>query len=184
MVSDGLSRPPIVNPDDIRHAYDLSAGAYEARFAPLQAPKYEAVLARMDVPPTARVADLGGGTGLLLARLAALSRPPVLVDFSHAMLALAPARAWRVQGDLRRLPLRDATIDRAFAITALLLAPRARVGALLEVARVLAPGGRLGLTVLAEEAAGLEDDLRACGLRPSERFACGQDVGWVCDRLG
>lgn len=171
-----------MNPDDIRHAYDRSAGAYDGRFAALQAPKYAAVLARLDVPARARVADLGGGTGMLLAHLPALARPPVVVDFSRPMLARAPAGAWCVLGDLRRLPLRDACIDRAFAITALLLSSRARVGALLEVARVLAPGGCLGLTVLAEEAAGLEDDLRACGLRPGERFTCGQDVGWVCVR--
>lgn len=136
----------------------------------------------MDVPVGARVADLGGGTGLLLSHLPPLERPPLVVDFSPAMLARAPARAARVAGDLRRLPLRDACVDRAFAITALLLGPRARVGALLEVARVLAPGARLGLTVLADEAQGLEDDLRACGLRPGERFACGQDVGWICAR--
>lgn len=171
-----------MNPEDIRRAYDVSAAAYDARFAPLQAPKYDAVFARLDVPPTARVADLGGGTGLLLARLPALAVPPVVVDFSRSMLALAPAKATRVQGDLRRLPLRDACIDRAFAITALLLPPRARVAALLEVARVLVPGGRLGLTVLADEAHGLDHDLRACGLRPGARFVCGQDVGWICDR--
>lgn len=170
-----------MDPDDIRRAYDRSAAAYDGRFSPLQAPKYEAVLARLDVPADARVADLGGGTGLLLGHLPALARPPVVVDFSRAMLAAAPPRAARVQGDLRRLPLRDASFDRVFAITALLLSPRARVGALLELARVLAPGGRLGLTVLADEAPGLEDDLRACGLRPGERFTCGQDVGWICD---
>src|SRR5690606_33162695 len=111
-----------------------------------------------------------------------LSRAPVLVDFSRRMLERAPPRAARVQGDLRRLPLREGSIDRAFAITALLLEPRARVGALLEVARVLAPGGLLALTVLADEAAGLDDVRRACGLAPGERFACGQDVGWICVR--
>lgn len=171
-----------MNPADIRHAYDVSAGSYDARFEALQAPKYEAVLARLDVPREARVADLGGGTGMLLSRLPPLARPPLLVDFSRGMLARAPAGAARVQGDLRRLPLRTGSIDRAFAITALLLPPRLRAGALLELARVLAPGGRLGLTVLAREAEGLEDDLRACGLRPGERFECGQDVGWICAR--
>ncbi|MCO5165332.1 MAG: methyltransferase domain-containing protein [Planctomycetes bacterium] len=171
-----------MDPEDIRRAYDRSAGGYDARFAALQGPKYDAVLARVDVPPGARVADLGGGTGLLARRLPPRTRRPVVVDFSRPMLAHAPSAADRVQGDLRRLPLRDASVDRAFAITALLLAPRARAGALLEVARVLAPGGRLALTVLADEAAGLEDDLRACGLRPGERFTCGQDVGWICDR--
>lgn len=169
-----------MDPGDIRRAYDRSAGAYDARFAAIQGPKYDAVLARVDVPAGARVADLGGGTGLLVGRLPPLARRPIVLDFSRPMLALAPAAADRVQGDLRRLPLRERSIDRAFVITALLLPPRARVGALLELARVLAPGGRLALTVLADEAAGLEDDLRACGLRPGPRFACGQDVGVVC----
>lgn len=138
------------------------------------------MLARLDVPPAARVADLGGGTGLLLAHLPPLARAPALVDFSFPMLARAPRTAHRVQGDLRRLPLRSASFDRVFAITSLLFPPRLRSFALLELARVLAPDGRLALTVLQEEAAGLEDDLRAAGLRPGPAFPCGQDLGWIC----
>jgi ubiquinone/menaquinone biosynthesis C-methylase UbiE len=169
-----------VDPLAIRRAYDVSAADYDRRFLALQAPKYAAVLARLDVPPAARVADLGGGTGLLLAHLPPLARPPLLLDFSLPMLARAPAAALRVRGDLRRLPLRSASLDRVFAITSLLLPPRLRSVALLELARVLAPDGRLALTVLADEAAGLEDDLRAAGLRPGPAFRCGQDLGWVC----
>jgi ubiquinone/menaquinone biosynthesis C-methylase UbiE len=171
-----------VDPRTLRDAYDRSASDYEARFAALQAPKHEAVLARLDVPEDARVADLGAGTGLLAARLPRLSRPAVLLDLSRAMLARAPAGAPRVQADLRRLPLGDGSIDRAFVITALLLDPRARVGALVELARVLAPDGAAAVTVLRDEAQGLEDDLRASGLAPGARFECGQDVGWICRR--
>jgi ubiquinone/menaquinone biosynthesis C-methylase UbiE len=169
-----------VDPRDIRHAYDISAGDYDRRFLALQAPKYEAVLARIDVPPSSRVADLGGGTGLLLSHLPPLARTPIVLDFSTPMLALAPRAALRVQADLRRLPLRDGSIDRAFAITSLLFPPRLRSFALLELRRVLALDGRLAITVLADEAAGLAADLRAAGLRPGASFPCGQDVGWIC----
>jgi ubiquinone/menaquinone biosynthesis C-methylase UbiE len=165
-----------VDPRLIRDAYDKSAKTYDARFAALQAPKYDAVLARMDV--TGRVADLGGGTGLLLARL---GRAGVLVDFSLPMLQRSSAPQ-RVQADLRALPLRDGAIDRAFAITSLLLPGAARLAALREVARILAPGGRAAITVLREEQAGLEEALRAAGLVPGPRFDCGQDFGWIAAR--
>lgn len=168
-----------VDPRAIRDAYDRSAGDYDRRFAPLQAAKYEAVLARVDVPRGARVLDVGGGTGLLLARLG-LDRPAVVLDFSRPMLARAPAAAWRVVADVRRLPLADRRFDRVFAITSLLLPPVARAGAVRELARVVAPGGRVAVTVLRDEAAGLEDELRAAGLVPAPRFDAGQDVGWVC----
>ena len=58
-----------VSPDDLRRAYARSAANYDARFASLQATKYDAVLARYTPPPTARVLDLGCGTGMLGRRL-------------------------------------------------------------------------------------------------------------------
>lgn len=177
--------PHFVARRELRDAYDRSAASYEARFGGLQAPKHEAVLARVRLGPGDRVADLGGGTGLLAARLAGRVASLVVADLSFAMLRRAPPAVDRLQADLAALPFRDAAFDAAFAITALLLSPRERTAALLEVARVLRPGGALALTVLRSDAdAGLERDLRACGLLHGERFDCGQDVGWVCARAG
>lgn len=165
---------------DLRASYDRSAAGYDGRFAALQAPKHEAVLSRLS--PAGRVGDLGGGTGLLLARLGARTPPVLLLDLSFGMLSRAPREAARVQGDLVRLPLRDGALDVVYAVTCLLLSPRERKAALAELARVLTPGGALGLTVLRSDGEGLEPALAAAGLVPGLRFECGQDVGWVCRR--
>lgn len=173
---------------DLRASYDRSAPGYDGRFAALQAPKHEAVLSRLPPPATGsdgrptRVGDLGGGTGLLLARLGPRTPPVLLLDLSLGMLARAPRAAARVQGDLVRLPLKDGALDVVYAVTCLLLSPRERRVALAELARVLAPGGGLGLTVLRSDGEGLEPALAAAGLVPGLRFECGQDVGWICRR--
>lgn len=169
---------------DLRRSYDRSAAGYEERFAALQAPKYEAVLARWRPPEGARLLDLGAGTGLLLRRLGPRTPPPVALDLSGAMLARCPATGvHRVQGDLLRLPFRPASCDGVLAITSLLLPAGQRVAALLEVARVLRPGGVLALTLLRADApADLSADLSAVGLAATPRFECGQDVGWICVR--
>jgi ubiquinone/menaquinone biosynthesis C-methylase UbiE len=168
---------------DLRASYDKSASGYDARFAALQAPKHEAVLSRLPPPAGARIGDLGGGTGLLLARLGPRTPPVLLLDLSVGMLARAPRDAARVQGDLVRLPLRDGALDVIYAVTCLLLSPRERRAALAELARVLAPGGALGLTVLRSDGdATLEAALASAGLVPGPRFECGQDVGWICRR--
>ena len=53
--------------------------------------------------------------------------------------APSPAEVLRVRGDMRRLPLRDATADVAFFAASLHYAPTGE--AILEAARVLRPGG-------------------------------------------
>ncbi|RMG15816.1 MAG: class I SAM-dependent methyltransferase [Planctomycetota bacterium] len=179
----GDSMTDALPPRLLREAYDRSADRYDARFAALQAEKYDALLARLSVDPRARVADLGCGTGLLLARLPRLERPPLALDFSGPMLRRASAGAWRVQGDLRRLPLASDRFDLVFSVTSLLLAPGSARGALAEMARVLAPGGCLALTLLARDRGfGVEEALRAVGFLPGPPFSCGQDVGWICRR--
>jgi ubiquinone/menaquinone biosynthesis C-methylase UbiE len=174
---------------ELRASYDRSAAGYDGRFEALQAVKYDAVLARLDLPWPARVLDLGAGTGLLLRRLEGelgqeqRRPPPLALDFSRPMLARCPAWAHRVQADALRLPLEDACCDLVFAITSLILPARVLPRALLEIARVLRPGGTLALTLLAADVyPGLIDDLRACGLAPGPEFPCGQDLGWVCVR--
>jgi ubiquinone/menaquinone biosynthesis C-methylase UbiE len=169
---------------ELRAAYDRDASDYEQRFAAIQAPKIEAVLQRCMPQPTDRVVDLGCGTGLLARALPPLARPVLALDLSAGMLRAGDlSGAQRVQADLARLPLRDGCLDLAYAITSLLGERGQVLGALLEVRRVLRPGGRLALTLLQSEL--WEDvalDLRACGLSPGEAFTCGQDRGWICRR--
>jgi SAM-dependent methyltransferase len=97
-----------------------------------------------------RVLDLGSGDGLLTAALAKLGAFAVGIDLDRSMLRAAVARrepgqskpARYVEGQLERLPFRDATFDVVVAVTVLCLVPD-RAIALREAARVLRPGGRL-----------------------------------------
>lgn len=66
------------------------------------------------------------------------------LDISPAMLAHVPAGIRRVQGGLLRLPFADHAFDAVFCIEALEHAVNT-AGAVAELARVLAPGGRLAI---------------------------------------
>lgn len=89
--------------------------------------------------------DAGCGTGRYVQRLRARGYAVTGVDQSDAMLAVA-ARSWPTThfavADIRRMPL--ASASSALVVCALVLAHLARTApALLELARVLAPGGAL-----------------------------------------
>lgn len=94
----------------------------------------------------ARVLDLGAGTGKLTRSLVAAGHDVVAVDPSEPMLAqlrtVLPAVDARV-GSAERLPLEDASVDVVTAGQAYHWFDPAV--ALPEIARVLRPGGRLGL---------------------------------------
>ncbi len=61
-----------------------------------------AIVAALDLRPEDRLVDLGGGTGLYAAAMAAragLATPPLVVDPSTALLEQAPAGAVRTRAD-------------------------------------------------------------------------------------
>lgn len=95
--------------------------------------------------------DVGCGTGALLAAIAQTSSPGRLVgvDVSPGMLAVARAklagRAALVVADAARLPFADRSFDVAVSTSSLHFWPEPG-RALAEIARVLAPAGRLALT--------------------------------------
>ncbi|MCU0224689.1 MAG: metalloregulator ArsR/SmtB family transcription factor [Acidobacteria bacterium] len=99
------------------------------------------------LPPDWIVADLGCGTGALVAELAGAVRRVVGVDQSAEMLAAARERVAGLsnvelhEGDLGALPLADACCDAALMLLSLAYAPQPGA-ALGELARVLKPGGR------------------------------------------
>ncbi len=98
------------------------------------------------LPPRARVLDLGGGTGLLAGWMRAV-RPDlelVVADASRGMLARVPEGIQAVYARAEALPFPDAAFDAAVLGEALhhFADPEA---ALSQLARVLAPGGRLWL---------------------------------------
>jgi len=106
-----------------------------------------------------RVLDVACGTGIV-ARLAAGQVGPtgwvVGVDTNEAMLAVARAQPvpvgaqveWR-QGDATKLPFPDEQFDRVLCQHGLQYVPD-RTTALREMKRVLAAGGRLGLSVFSQ----------------------------------
>ncbi len=99
------------------------------------------------LPAEWTVADLGCGTGALVAELAGAVRRVVGVDQSSEMLAAARERLAGLgnvelhEGDLEALPLGDASCDAALMLLSLAYAPHPGA-ALGELARVLKPGGR------------------------------------------
>ena len=94
------------------------------------------------------VADLGCGTGPLIADLALQGVRVIGVDSSADMLKAAKKRLGSLpnvdlrKGDLQDLPIETATCDAALLVLALTYVPEPRL-AILEAARILKPGGKL-----------------------------------------
>lgn len=133
---------------------EASAEAYERYAVPSWSrPLAEQLVALAAPRDGERVVDVACGTGIV-ARLAAQrvgERGTVAgVDLNGGMLDVARAQsaaiAWR-QGDAETLPLDDGAFDLVLCQQGLQFFPR-RGAALAEMHRVLAPGGRLALSVM------------------------------------
>ena len=131
-----------------------SAEAYERYAVPSWSrPLAEQLVALAAPRDGERVVDVACGTGIV-ARLAARGvgkRGNVAgVDLNDGMLDVARAQGaaidWR-QGDAEALPLADEAFDLVLCQQGLQFFPR-RGAALAEMHRVLAPGGRLALSVM------------------------------------
>lgn len=105
------------------------------------------------VPAGLNVADIGTGTGVLAIELARAGLSVIAVDHAEKMLAAAAANAHAAgvaaaiqfrAGDATALPLADGEVDAVFAHMVLQYLPRPQE-ALLEMARVLRPAGRVVL---------------------------------------
>lgn len=130
---------------------------YESAKVPsLFRPLAEATLEAVELRPADRVLDVACGTGIV-ARLAAARLSPdgavSGVDLNDGMIAKATELGlpgglqgdWHV-ADVTDLPFDDAEFDIAFCQQGLQFFPD-KAAALAEIRRVLAPGGRLVLTV-------------------------------------
>jgi len=125
----------------------------------------------LDLPPGSRVADVAAGTGDLCRELAAAGLRAVGVDLSWGMLAHATTDAPLVQADALQLPFPGGSVDGltcGFALRNLVDLD----AFLAEAARVLRPGGRIGLLEVATPA------------NPVLRWGHGIYFGRVVPRIG
>ncbi|MGI8714689.1 MAG: class I SAM-dependent methyltransferase [Solirubrobacteraceae bacterium] len=140
-----------------QHALDLFAGLprqYDRMGAVLslgQDPRWRrALVAAVDPRPGQRVLDVATGTGMVAFELARSGCEVVGVDQSEAMLGAARARlgaADRISfviGQAERLPFGDREFD-ALTFTYLLRYFDDRAATMGELARVVKPGGRIGM---------------------------------------
>jgi len=144
-----------------RHALELFAGlprAYDWMGAVLsfgQDPRWRATLVDQVNPlPGQRVLDVATGTGLVAFALASRGCEVIGLDQSQDMLGaarrhlgerpeLAP-RVTFVQGEAERLPFADGEFD-ALTFTYLLRYVDDRAATMRELARVVRPGGKIGM---------------------------------------
>jgi SAM-dependent methyltransferase len=129
------------------------------------------ILAAVAAVAPARVLEVGSGVGSLARRIGDQLRCQVVaVDLSPRMVELARERGVDAHvGDAQDLPFEDCTFDCAVAAWMLYHLPDLDRG-LMELARVLRPGGRLVASTLAEDnlielwrALGDESPARALG---------------------
>lgn len=125
-----------------------TAGAWDELRARLFGERFDDAALLALLPAAAVAGDLGCGTGRLAQRLAPWVARVVAVDGSAAMLEAARRRLGAEsavelrQGELEKLPVADGELDLAtLFLTLHHVAEPERV--LAEVARALAPGGRL-----------------------------------------
>jgi demethylmenaquinone methyltransferase / 2-methoxy-6-polyprenyl-1,4-benzoquinol methylase len=121
-----------------------------------QDPRWRHALVRaVDPQPGERVLDVATGTGMVAAALAGHSACEVVgLDQSEAMLAEARARVSTdpslaarvklVRGEAEQLPFADGEFD-ALTFTYLLRYVDDRAATMRELARVVKPGGRVGM---------------------------------------
>ncbi|HLI61461.1 MAG TPA: class I SAM-dependent methyltransferase [Solirubrobacteraceae bacterium] len=144
-----------------RHAVDLFSGlaaGYDRVGAVMsfgQDPRWRrALVDAIDPRPGMRILDVATGTGMVAFALAARGADVVGLDQSEAMLgaarerlqrtlALAPRLSFLV-GEAESLPFSDGEFD-ALSFTYLLRYVDDRAATMRELARVVKPGGRIGM---------------------------------------
>lgn len=141
--------------DRVADVYDATRGGDD---------RGEAIAAALSphLPRDGRVLELGVGTGAVAAAVRRQGIDVVGVDLSRAMLAHATRRLGRrvAVADVLRLPVRDASLDAAYAVWLLHLVADVEA-ALVEVARVLRPGGTL-VVVPGRAVSSSGEDVWAC----------------------
>lgn len=163
--------------------WDQRSAAYDDFFGPITTRLVEPLLDAVEVGRGARVLDVASGPGYVAAKAAERGASVVGVDIAEAMISLArrlhPQLEFR-HGNAEALPFPDRSFDALVGNFVLLHLGRPEHAAA-EFARVLAPGGRLALTVwdLPERARFLGvliEALSAAGANPPEDIPVGPPI--------
>jgi len=111
----------------------------------------ERIVRAVDVRAGEQALDVACGTGNAAIRAAAVGARVVGVDLTPELLRTARVEAERagvevewVEGDAEALPFPDESFDVVLSVFGCMFAPRHEVAAR-EIARVLRPGGRIGI---------------------------------------
>lgn len=160
-----------------------AAGDYAA-FAPLVAEVGERLVDRAGVRPGASVLDAACGTGnvaipaaLAGGRVTGVDLTPEHFPAARARAAAAGVEVAWVEGDVEALPFEDDAFDLVLSAFGCMFAPRHAVTAA-ELARVLRPGGRLGICAFTPDGAG-GDFFRTLGaLAPPPPAFAENPLGW------
>jgi SAM-dependent methyltransferase len=129
--------------------WEQRAGGYHRFFGPITGQVIEPLLDAAAVAGGARVLDLCSGPGYVAAAARERGATVTGIDISSAMVELAGELSpgiHFVQGDAERLPFADDSFDAVVANFAILHLGEPERAAM-EVARVLAPGGKAALSV-------------------------------------
>jgi ubiquinone/menaquinone biosynthesis C-methylase UbiE len=112
----------------------------------------DAVLSAARVQPEDTVLDVGAGTGFLTEGAAKIARKVIAIDFSESMTGEARAKLsgrnvlFKI-GNVEQIPLPDGSVNAVIGNMILHHCLNPNI-AIKEMARVLAPGGRLALSDL------------------------------------
>lgn len=126
--------------------YSSEAEGYLEVYSPLLLPFQRELLGLVGASEARRILDLGTGPGTAIPDIRATAPGAVVVaaDRAIGMIALAPADSPRVALDAMDLPFAEGAFDVVCMAFMAFHLPDPNAG-FAEVARVLAPGGRLGV---------------------------------------
>jgi SAM-dependent methyltransferase len=138
--------------EEVDGLYAESAADYNALWAPVLAPLTDPLLDALPLACARRVLDVGAGTGNTYAQIArrASGARVVGVDRVAAMVGRSPAAMLPAVMDAATLAFRSGSFDVAFSAFVLFFVPDPIV-ALREMARVVVPGGAVGLASWGDE---------------------------------